>query len=161
MLLEYPMRARVAVVKLIQPVCLMAYCLLVFGVSGPLPAVAADEQVKHKVVYQVSDLDKVGFALANLRNHINGVGGPENVELVLVVNGPGLKGFHDAAASDNIKRAAAALQRDGVQFNACGNTMRFQNIETDELIPGFIKVDEGGVVKIAELQAAGYLYIRP
>jgi len=145
----------------ILPVKVLAYCLLFIGIIWPLSAAAADEQVKHKVVYQVSDLDKVGFALANMRNHINGVGGPENVELILVVNGPGLTGFHEAAASENIKRAAAALQRDGVQFNACGNTMRFQGIETDELIPGFIRVDDGGVVRIAELQAAGYLYIRP
>jgi intracellular sulfur oxidation DsrE/DsrF family protein len=39
--------------------------------------------------------------------------------------------------------------------------MRAQAVETDELIPGFIRVDQGGVVRIAELQAEGYLYIRP
>ena len=144
-----------------KTIYLLAYCLFFAGITLLSPATAADEQVKHKVVYQVSDLEKVGFTLANMRNHINGVGGPENVELVLVVNGPGLKGFHDAQAGDNIRRAVAALQRDGVKFNACGNTMRFQGVEVDELLPGFIQVDKGGVVKIADLQAAGYLYIRP
>ena len=147
--------------KLSQTVYSFAYCLFFVGITVLSPAMAAEEQVKHKVVYQLSDFEKVGFTLANMRNHINGVGGPENVELVLVVNGPGLKGFHDAQAGDNIRTAVAALQRDGVQFNACGNTMRFQGVEVDELLPGFIQVDEGGVVKIAELQAAGYLYIRP
>ncbi len=116
---------------------------------------------KMKVVYHVADADKVNFALNNMRNHIKGVGGPQNVELVLVVHGPGLKRFHDIEASDKLRKMVLGLQDEGVQFNACGNTMRAQGVQTDELIPGMIRVDQGGVVRIAELQQQGYLYIRP
>ena len=116
---------------------------------------------KQRVVYHVADADKVMFALNNMRNHIKGVGGPENVELVLVVHGPGLEVFHDIEATDNLRKAVAGLQELGVEFDACGNTMRAQDVQTDELIPGFIRVDQGGVVRIAELQQQGYLYIRP
>jgi uncharacterized protein len=30
-----------------------------------------------------------------------------------------------------------------------------------DLLPGFVKADEGGVVRLAELQAEGYVYLRP
>jgi intracellular sulfur oxidation DsrE/DsrF family protein len=40
--------------------------------------------------------------------------------------------------------------------------MRAQGVEgLDGLLPGFVRADEGGVVRIAELQSQGYLYIRP
>ncbi len=109
----------------------------------------------------VADENKVGFALNNIRNHIKGVGGPDNVEIILVVHGPGLKAFHDMQATEKVKQRVSSLQKEGVQFNACGNTMRAQAVETDELIPGFVRVDQGGVVRIAELQQQGYLHIRP
>lgn len=135
-----------------------ATLVLLLGMAYVLPVDAGE---KSKVVYHVADAEKVMFALGNMRNHIKGVGGPDNVELVLVVHGPGLKAFHDIQATEKLKERVASLQQDGVQFNACGNTMRAQAVETDELIPGFIRVDQGGVVRIAELQAQGYLYIRP
>ncbi|MGI9302667.1 MAG: DsrE family protein [Gammaproteobacteria bacterium] len=123
--------------------------------------VASAGNDKLKVVYHVSDVDKVQFALNNIKNHIKGVGGPENVKLALVVHGPALKEFHDIQVTDRVRKLATELQGEGVELNACGNTMRAQAVEIDELIPGFVRVDQGGVVRIAELQAQGYLYIRP
>jgi hypothetical protein len=130
----------------------------IFLAAFTLTAQAAE---KMKVVYHVADADKVNFALGNMRNHIKGVGGPENVELVLVVHGPGLKRFHDIQATDKLRKMVSGLQDLGVEFDACGNTMRAQQVQTDDLIPGMIRVDQGGVVRIAELQQQGYLYIRP
>src|SRR6266403_4863942 len=51
---------------------------------------------KHKIVYQLDDagIDKAKFVLGNIRNHVSGVGGWQNVEsLELVVFGPALKSF--------------------------------------------------------------------
>ena len=39
--------------------------------------------------------------------------------------------------------------------------MKSQKIELKDLLPGFVSVDQGGVVRIAELQSQGYLYLRP
>lgn len=122
------------------------------------PAFSAEKQ---KVVYHVADAEKVQFALGNIRNHIQGVGGPENVEIVLVVHGPAGKMFHDIEATDQVRNTVKSLQDDGVQFNMCGNTMRAQGVELADLLPGFVQVDQGGVVRIAELQQQGYIYIRP
>src|ERR1700729_4252231 len=60
-----------------------------------------------KVAYHLSDLDKVDFVLGNIRNHYNGMGGPDKVTIALVVHGPALKAFHLAGATaDMTKRMA-------------------------------------------------------
>ena len=53
------------------------------------------------------------------------------------------------------------LQLEGVEFNARGNTMNAMNSKPTELLPDFVRTDEGGVVRIAELQSKGDLYLRP
>ena len=57
------------------------------------------------MVYHLTDLDKVGFALGNIKNHYEGVGGPANVTIVLVVYGPALKAFH---AATPVRRRSSA-----------------------------------------------------
>lgn len=134
--------------------------VLGFVLVSIMPVVAAAQETL-KVVYHVSELDRVAFTLGNMRNHINGVGGPDNVELVLVAHGPALKAFHDISADPRISERVAALQDQGVQFEACGNTMNAQAVALDDLLDNFARRDEGGVVRIADLQSQGYLYIRP
>jgi len=116
---------------------------------------------KQKVVYHLSDAEKVAFVLSNIQNHIAGVGGPENVEIVLVVHGPALKAFHQALADPSVKQAIGNLKDEGVSLDACANTMKAQKVDENGLLPGFVKVDQGGVVRIAQLQGDGYVYLRP
>jgi intracellular sulfur oxidation DsrE/DsrF family protein len=116
---------------------------------------------KLKVVYHLSDQDKVGFVLGNIRNHIEGVGGPEHVTIALVVHGPALRAFHAASASPDVSRQVGQFSSNGLELAACGNTMRAQNVALKDLLPGFVSADRGGVVRIAELQSQGYLYLRP
>lgn len=116
---------------------------------------------KSKVVYHLTDLDKVTFALGNIRNHFEGVGGPEHVTIVLVVHGPALKGFHAASASRDTAKHLADFTKAGLQLNVCANTMKGQNVTLQDLLPGFVVADRGGVVRIAELQSQGYVYLRP
>ena len=49
---------------------------------------------KMKIVYHLSETEKVGFVLGNIRNHIKGVGNAEKLNIVLVVHGPAGKAFH-------------------------------------------------------------------
>jgi intracellular sulfur oxidation DsrE/DsrF family protein len=39
--------------------------------------------------------------------------------------------------------------------------MKSQKVALGDLLPGFVSADRGGVVRIAELQSQGYLYLRP
>jgi intracellular sulfur oxidation DsrE/DsrF family protein len=114
-----------------------------------------------KVVYHLSDAEKVNFVLGNIQNHIDGVGGPEHVTLALVIHGPALKAFHLAQANPDITRRVGDFSKDGVELAACGNTMKAQNITLKDLLPGFVSAEKGGVVRLAELQSQGYLYLRP
>jgi uncharacterized protein len=114
-----------------------------------------------KVVYHLADLDKVDFVLGNIANHYKGMGGPENVTIALVIHGPALKAFHAAGVSPDVTKRTADLSKTGLQLNACINTMRAQNVTLEDLLPGFIVADKGGVVRLAQLQAQGYAYLRP
>jgi len=116
---------------------------------------------RQKVVYHLADSDRVNFALGNIQNHLDGMGGPEHVSIVLVVLGPALRGFHRDGANPDITQRVAKLAKAGVGFAACKNTMKAQDVALDGLLPGFAVADRGGVVRIAELQAQGFAYIRP
>jgi uncharacterized protein len=116
---------------------------------------------KLKVAYHLNDLDKVNFVLGNIQNHFDGVGGPDNVVIALVVHGPALRAFHSASANPDVSKRVGQFSRAGMEMAACGNTMKSQNVTVEELLPGFVVADKGGVVRIAELQSQGYLYLRP
>jgi hypothetical protein len=116
---------------------------------------------KSKVVYHLSDLEKVNFVLGNIRNHFEGVGGPENVTIALVVHGPALRALHLISAKPDLKSSIATLAGEKVELAACGNTMKGQGITLNDLLPGFVAAERGGVVRIAELQSQGYVYLRP
>jgi intracellular sulfur oxidation DsrE/DsrF family protein len=132
--------------------------LFAAATAGPANAANPD---KAKVVYHLCDMDKVNFVLGNIRNHVEGMGGADKVTIALVVHGPALKAFHAASASPDVARRASELARSGFELSACGNTMRRQNVTLKDLLPGFVSAERGGVVRIAELQSLGYVYLRP
>jgi uncharacterized protein len=134
--------------------------------TPPITALAvtranAAEPSFSKVAYHLSDLDKVDFVSGNIRNHYSGMGGPDHVTIALVVHGPALKAFHLAAASPDVAKNTEELRNMGLQLNACINTMRAQNVTLKDLLPGFIVAEKGAVVRLAELQSQGFVYLRP
>lgn len=135
---------------------LIAITIFSYDIFSPAKA---DE--KMKIVYHVSELDKVPFVLGNMRNHIKGVGGSDKLDMILVVHGPAGKAFHKSKSNPKTEQRVDNLSLDGVKFNMCGNTMRAQKVKISDLLSGFTRHDEGGVVRIAELQSKGYIYIRP
>ncbi len=140
---------------------------VVAGAAGAVRAQAAANNAaqgspdKAKVVYHLSDLDKVNFVLGNIRNHFDGMGGPDKVTISLVVHGPALKAFNVSSANPDLAHRVGEFARTGLELNACGNTMKAQKITLKDLLPGFIAAEQGGVVRIAELQSMGYVYLRP
>jgi intracellular sulfur oxidation DsrE/DsrF family protein len=143
---------------------LLASALATLGAVFANSARAATEaptSAKLKVVYHLSDLEKVSFVIGNIQNHLDGVGGPDHVTLALVVHGPALKAFHSNGANPDLARHVQQYSRAGLELAACGNTMRAQNVTISDLLPGFVSADKGGVVRLAELQSQGYLYLRP
>lgn len=132
-----------------------------FAASRANAATESPAQDKLKVVYHLSDFDKVSFVIGNIQNHFDGVGGPDHVTIALVVHGPALRAFQSAQATPDLTQHLGRLSKTGLALAACGNTMRAQKITLADLLPGFVAADKGGVVRIAELQSQGYLYLRP
>lgn len=138
-----------------------------FGTAGALAATLGATRAKaatpdaSKVVYHLDDLDKVDFVLGNIQNHFKGMGGPDKVTIALVIHGPALKSFHTAQATPDMTKRTDEMVKTGVRLNACINTMRAQNVTLKDLLPGFVVADKGGVVRLAELQSQGYVYLRP
>ena len=132
-----------------------------FAAAGARAASENLASARLKVVYHLDDLDKVSFVIGNIQNHIDGVGGPDNVTIALVVHGPVLKAFHASQANPDLSQHISRFSKAGIELAACGNTMKAQKVTLSDLLPGFVSADKGGVVRIAELQAQGYLYLRP
>jgi intracellular sulfur oxidation DsrE/DsrF family protein len=132
-----------------------------FAAAGDATRAEAAPPDNSKVVYHLCDLDKVSFVLGNIQNHYDGMGGFSRVTIALVVHGPALRAFHTDRANPDVTQRMSRFAKNGLELNACGNTMRAQNIALKDLLPGFIIADRGGVVRIAELQSQGYVYLRP
>jgi len=131
------------------------------GATSAKAATEAGAGNKLKVAYHLTDAEKVNFVLGNIQNHIDGVGGPEHVTIALVIHGPALKAFHQAQANPDVRKRVGDFSRNGVELAACGNTMKAQNVTLRDLLPGFVNAQKGGVVRLAELQSQGYVYLRP
>jgi len=132
-----------------------------FAASRTSAAAEPAPSAKLKVVYHLNDLDKVSFVLGNIQNHLDGVGGPDHVTIALVIHGQALRAFHAAKANPDTANRVGQFSKAGLELAACGNTMKSQNVGLKDLLPGFIAAETGGVVRIAELQSQGYLYLRP
>ena len=132
-----------------------------FAASRASAATEAPAANRLKVVYHLSDLDKVSFVVGNIQNHLDGVSGPDNVTIALVVHGQALRAFHASSANPDLSKHVGQFSKAGLELAACGNTMKAQKVGLADLLPGFIAADKGGVVRIAELQSQGYLYLRP
>ncbi|MDH5205855.1 MAG: DsrE family protein [Hylemonella sp.] len=114
---------------------------------------------KERVVIQVSDNDpgKWNLALNNAKNVQNVSGGPDKVDVEIVVYGPGIDMLK--ADSTTANRVNAAI-KDGVQVVACENTMRKMKLTKADMNPSISYVP-GGVIEIMQRQKQGWAYIRP
>ncbi|AEK57551.1 conserved hypothetical protein [Acidithiobacillus caldus SM-1] len=86
--------------------------------------------------------------------------GQEKVQIVIVAFGPGLKFL---LANSPVKQRIAALDAEGVEFDACHNTMlQFQKKlgHMPELVPSAVVVP-AGIVRIMQLESHGFDYVKP
>src|SRR3981189_2134408 len=123
-----------------------------FAASRAGAATEAPPTAQLKVVYRRSDLVEVCLVVGNIQNHSDGVGGPDNVTIALVVHGQALRAFHASQANPDLSKHIGQFSKAGLELAACGNTMKSQKVGLADLLPGFVAADRGSVVRIAELQ---------
>lgn len=113
---------------------------------------------EHFAVFHISSGD--GYAqklVLNNAQNLQNFYGADKVAIEVVAYGPGLRTlFKENTNSNRIKRMAD----NGITFSACANTMRAMGRDQPTLNKS-AKIVPGGVVRIMELQEAGWTYIRP
>jgi intracellular sulfur oxidation DsrE/DsrF family protein len=140
--------------------------IALLGAGFPL-AGAAEKKVgaggtasiaKNRIVIQVNEDDskKWNAVLGNIGN-IQAELGKENVAIAVVAIGYGLGMLTvDSLAANRVQDAIAT----GVEFVACGNSMKAQHVEKDDLTPG-VTVAVAGYVELMRRQQQGWVYLRP
>ena len=147
---------------------LMSIALAAWLAAGVPMASAADPQklgagraapqTANRIVIQINeeDVKKWNAVLANIRN-IQAELGTRNVAIAVVVIGYGLGMVTaDSLAANGVQDALAT----GVEFIACGNSMRAQHVEPADLIGG-VTIATAGYVELMQRQQRGWAYLRP
>ncbi len=129
------------------------------------PLHAADPgKDKVKVLYHVDgkDPEVAKYALALINKHIEAEGGPDKIDVELVVHGPALELFEKDKMDPEMKKRFDAIIEKGVHAEMCQVSMKLYNKTLDNLVKGFVATLHPVAVKrIADLQKEGYIYIKP
>lgn len=136
--------------------------LLSLGHNQALAADAPTEKVK--VLYHVDgkDPEVAKYALALINKHIDAEGGPDKIDVELVVHGPALELFEkDKMDAEMTKRFEQIIEK-GAKAEMCQVSMKMFGKTIENLAKGFVATLHPVAVKrIADLQREGYLYIKP
>ena len=139
--------------------------LSVFAFGNVVPGAAtasADDKVK--VLYHVDgkDLDVAKYAMALIHKHIEAEGGPDNIDVTLVVHGPALHLFKKESVDPVLKQKLKTIIDEGVNAEMCQVSMKLFGTPLEKIVAGFRPTAHPVAVKrIADLQRQGYVYIKP
>jgi intracellular sulfur oxidation DsrE/DsrF family protein len=145
-------------------VSLLAATALVALPFTPDRAEAAEGKAKVKVLYHVDgkDPDVAKYALALINKHIEAEGGPDNIDVELVVHGPALALFEKDKMDPEMTKRFDQIIEKGVKAEMCQVSMKAFGKTLDNLAKGFVATLHPVAVKrIADLQQQGYIYIKP
>jgi len=152
--------------KKLSLIGVLAVVAVLFGsfVAGDVYAADGQGKEKVKVLYHVDgkDPEVAKYALALINKHIEAEGGPENIDVELVVHGPALELFErDKMDPEMTKRFNTIIEK-GVHAEMCQVSMKMFGKSLDQLAKGFVATLHPVAVKrIADLQKEGYTYIKP
>ena len=141
----------------------IAVVSLTFG----LPSAGIAEGKVHKMLIHVSDGDKAKMNMAlnivqAISKQYKNLG--DSVVIEIVANGPGLVMMRADESPVKKRIGILSTELDGLSFSACATTLeKLKKKEKKGNIPLIpeAKLVAGGVLRVMELQEAGYRYIRP
>ncbi|GHF65830.1 DsrE family protein [Seohaeicola zhoushanensis] len=144
----------------------MKQFLAAAAIGLALATSALAEGAMHKIAVHVDENDPavMNMALNNVQNVIayykeKG----DTVEIEVVTYGPGLNMLVADKSPVKDRISAMSLEHDNVVFAACGNTLAAMKKKAGGDVPlmSEAQVVPSGVVRLVELQEAGYAYVRP
>ena len=115
----------------------------------------------HHVVIQVSQGDPArwNLVLNNAQNLLEAFG-DDKVQIVVVTYGPGLKMLFP---NSPVAKRVAAMDQEGIEFDACHKTMEAMARKLGHMpkLEPTAMIVPGGLVRIMQLEKAGFDYIKP
>ena len=134
-------------------------------IFGMFTAVLADDYA-HKIAIHVDQNDPALMNLAlnnadNVKKYYESKG--EKIAIEIVAYGPGLNMLRADASPVKDRISVMSLENPDLTFAACGNTHRKMSEKAgkDIELVSEAKMVPSGVVRLIELQEAGYAYLRP
>lgn len=143
---------------------------MMLGLLGPgllwviFPALTWADTDKMKVVYHLDgkDPDVAKYAMELINKHIEAEGGPDTIDIVLVVHGPALQLFEAETVDAELKDKLKVIIDRGAEAEMCQVSMKLFGTTLEKLVAGFKPTEHPVAVKrIADLQKQGYVYIKP
>jgi intracellular sulfur oxidation DsrE/DsrF family protein len=134
------------------------------GATEAADQAAVDGKGKMKVVYHVDgkDPEVAKYALSLIHKHIEAEGGPDKIDVKLVIHGPALPLFDKDTIDPELKKKLDVIKEDGAHAEMCQVSMKIFGKPLESLVPGLeATLHPVAVKRIADLQAQGYLYIKP
>ena len=151
--------------KKLTLLCALALVPVLIGsFVGTAQSVEGPGTDKVKVLYHVDgkDPEVAKYALALINKHIDAEGGPEKIDVELVVHGPALELFEKDKMDPEMTKRFEQIIEKGAKAEMCQVSMKAFGKTIDKLAKGFVATLHPVAVKrIADLQKEGYLYIKP
>lgn len=115
----------------------------------------------HKIVYQLNKADEeyIGSILFSAGAMLRQYG--DDIHIVISLIGPGVHlaaKFPERPIPEELQQRASSLAQYGVEFHACGNTLKSLDWADDNM-EDYVTVVEVGAADLMELQEQGYAYI--
>lgn len=134
---------------------IVTFCLAFMSIGAH-----AAEEVKNRLLIQVSEdsVERLSAAL-NAAKFVQAQYGAPNVEIEIVVFGPGvqtLKYYAPKPIPERVKQE----KYNGIRIVVCDYSMRAANLRPSDMLRDVSYVPSG-VVEIMEKQKLGWSYIRP
>lgn len=119
---------------------------------------------KIKVLYHIDgpDISVAKYAMALINKHIEAEGGPDKIDVKVVIHGPALHLFDKEKFDTGLKKNFDLILAKGVKPEMCQVSMKAFKKPLESLATGLVPTEHPVAVKrIADLLADGYVYIKP
>jgi intracellular sulfur oxidation DsrE/DsrF family protein len=112
----------------------------------------------YKVIFHIDELNKWNMVLANVTNLLEGVTATnETIEVEVLANSEAIEYY---SKNNNTDLKMVDLNKKGVKFLACNNSLKGYNLKPDNIID-IVNIVPVGVLELIKKQKDGYAYLKP
>lgn len=144
---------------MIKKLLLLASMCLLLSAETEFAEPEPSMENPREIVFSINTADDEAIHhVLSVANNVIKFYGADNVYMRIVAYYHGIKMLEKKHKKIAVRVDALGLM--GVEFVACGNTMKTKNIQEEDLTE-YSEVVTAGLVEIAERMKAGWIYIAP